>query len=353
MADGPDDPKQKADKAWRWCERQWDRAPSPSQMVEAAVTASIEAALAEALAPVLERVARLEELAQFPTLMAENDALLQKMADAPCATCGGARWVCDVSVDGASYHRSPCPECSKPAAGPEGTLQHNPGLGSVTMSTEQAAALLKSSKPAEPEGEVACTRHGQHRCPTCAAGMAEETPAALQGGPRAPERIRLQFRGGTPFIGGTLQPALNVSDAEYVRADLLEAATVLATTRYQAIQTLEADRQHLTNALRASTDKLASAERRIVDCRHEAMLEVLHEAENPSQTPIEHMITHDVVVARAEGREAGIREAAEVARAMRDADTGPSEYAQGARQGLQLAGRRILALLAKKPEVGT
>ena len=82
MADGPDDPKQKADKAWRWCERQWDRAPSPSQMVEAAVTASIEAALVEALAPVLERVARLEELAQFPTLMAENDALLQKMAAA-------------------------------------------------------------------------------------------------------------------------------------------------------------------------------------------------------------------------------------------------------------------------------
>ena len=75
MADGPDDPKQKADKAWRWCERQWDRAPSPSQMVEAAVTASIEAALVEALAPVLERVARLEELAQFPTL-------LQKMAAA-------------------------------------------------------------------------------------------------------------------------------------------------------------------------------------------------------------------------------------------------------------------------------
>ena len=266
MADGPDDPKQKADKAWRWCERQWDRAPSPSQMVEAAVTASIAAAieksdcdmidyvaasidahaadtrpLAEALAPVLERVARLEELAQFPTLMAENDALLQKMAAAPCATCGGARfvcgnrgwlkpcvndnckcerrrchdcskpavpmcekcgqkmvlrfwdrpggppgngfacpdcsfahgraegreagireaaehikqhgwtvahnrvlallapcaicngarWVCDVSVDGASYHRKPCPECSKPSA--------------------------------SPEGEIVCTRHGQHR----------------------------------------------------------------------------------------------------------------------------------------------------------------------------------------------
>ena len=155
MADGPDDPKQKADKAWRWCERQWDRAPSPSQMVEAAVTASIEAALVEALAPVLERVARLEELAQFPTLMAENDALLQKMAAAPCATCGGARWVCDVSVDGASYHRKPCPDCSKPAAGPE--------------------------------GEAACTRHGQYRCPACAAGMVEEaqppSPAESKGKP--------------------------------------------------------------------------------------------------------------------------------------------------------------------------
>lgn len=348
MADGPDDPKQKADKAWRWCERQWDRAPSPSQMVEAAVSASIAAALVEALAPVLERVARLEELAQFPKLLAENDALLQKMAD----------------------------------ASPEGTLQHNPGLGSVTMSTEQAAALLKSSKPAEPEGEIACTRHGQHRCPTCAAGMAEETPAAPQGGPRAPERIRLQFRGGTPFIGGTLQPALNVSDAEYVRADVHAKACIDSRRLGEEYVRLLDERGDFTEGsrpwrcekeLEKARAALAAAERRIVDCRHEAMLEVLHEAENPSQTPIgspgsimsrardiglkakkrEHMITHDVVVARAEGREAGIREAAAVARAMRDADTGPSEYAQGARQGLRLAGGRILALLDKKPEVGT
>lgn len=338
MADGPDDPKQKADKAWRWCERQWDRAPSPSQMVEAAVTASIEAALAEALAPVLERVARLEELAQFPTLMAENDALLQKMAAAPCAICNGARWVCDVSVDGASYHRKPCPDCSKPAAGPEGTLQHNPGLGSVTMSTEQAAALLKSSKPAEPEGEIACTRHGQHRCPTCAAGMAEETPAAPQSGPRAPERIRLQFRGGTPFIGGTLQPALNVSDAEYVRADLLEAATVLATTRYQAIQTLEADRQHLTNALRASTDKLASAERRIaeLEAQNAAMVRAMADV---AETERHRTDTFAI------GREAGVREAAYIPQKWQLAGVVSMSPGEAARE--------ILALLAKKPGVGT
>lgn len=319
-----DDPKQKADKAWRWCERQWDRAPSPSQMVEAAVTASIAEALdpvweeqllhVKALDGLTERVARLEAGASMLekttpilntrkppvgcqamrlaasgqllrcSLPAHSDGLHKSLEGwnwalpdasenaqppAPCATCGGARWVCDVSVDGASYHRKPCPDCSKPAASPEGTLQHNPGLGSVTMSTEQAAALLKSSKPAEPEGEIACTRHGQYRCPACAAGMAEEAPVATQGipqsSPQAPERIRLQFRGGTPFIGGTLQPALNVSDAEYVRADLLEAAEAKLDHSQRKYR---ASCRHIEELAREDEEKrarLEAAERRIAE----------------------------------------------------------------------------------------
>ena len=209
-----DDLKQKADEAWENVGR---------NDIRAAVSASIAAALAEALAPVLERVARLEyrstatatgvlpngERVQCTECSGTTNSPSQfawtcldgrwrcethSKPAAPCATCGGARWVCDVSVDGASYHRKPCPDCSKPAASPEGTLQHNPGLGSVTMSTEQAAALLKSSKPAAgPEGETACTRHGQYRCPACAAGMVEEaqppSPAESKGsGPRGESR---------------------------------------------------------------------------------------------------------------------------------------------------------------------
>ena len=107
-----DDLKQKETQAWALLRDGFNG--ESLDKCRAAVHASIAAALAEALALALERVARLEELAQFPKLLAGNDALLQKMA----------------------------------AASPEGTLQHNPGLGSVTMSTEQAAALLKSSKPA-------------------------------------------------------------------------------------------------------------------------------------------------------------------------------------------------------------
>ena len=238
---------------------------------------AVQASIAAALAPVLERVARLEELAQFPTLMAENDALLQKMADAPCATCGGARFVCSGDTGPTlgcptaecERNRRRCPDCSKPAASPEGTLQHNPGLGSVTMSTEQAAALLKSSKPAEPEGEIACTRHGQYRCPACAAGMAEEAPVATQGipqsSPQAPERIRLQFRGGTPFIGGTLQPALNVSDAEYVRADLLASAEAKLDHSQRKYR---ASCRHIEELAREGEEKrarLEAAERRIAE----------------------------------------------------------------------------------------
>lgn len=123
---------------------------------------------------------------------------------------------------------------------------------------------------------------------------------------------------------------------EYVRADLLEAAEA-ETEAYRI-------REELHVAELEQTDKLASAERRIAEL--EKADEVLDEAKAQTMGLM-------LDKARAEGREAGIREAAEVARAMRDADTGPSEYAQGARQGLQLAGRRILALLAKKPEVGT
>ena len=90
-----------------------------------------------------------EDIKQHGWTVAHNRVLALL---APCAICNGARWVCDVSVDGASSRRKPCPACSKPAASPEGTLQHNPGLGSVTMSTEQAAALLQPPSPAESKG---------------------------------------------------------------------------------------------------------------------------------------------------------------------------------------------------------
>ena len=110
MADGPDDPKQKADKAWAECRVHLDGSVPP---IRAAVHASIEAALA----PVLERVARLEK---------ENAPMtVEALADA-------------------------------------------------------VQAVLATLKQREADG------------------------------PRTSERIRLQFRGGTPFIGGTLQPALEM-----------------------------------------------------------------------------------------------------------------------------------------------
>ena len=462
MADGPDDPKQKADKAWRWCERQWDRAPSPSQMVEAAVTASIAAALAEALAPVLERVARLEELAQFPTLMAENDALLQKMADAPCAICNGARWVCDVSVDGASYHRSACPECSAPktekctatrraASGilmnctraphddvllhlsvegslwapeqvapktEEGTLQHNPGLGSVTMSTELGAkwmceAIVSKYAPDEREFVHAFARKWEDTAfwrpktapfepleppaprmavgpdaqptepgkppaaPRMAVGpdaqptepgkppAAPATQGIPQRGPQAPERVTLK----RSWSVNLWQSTNDGFGTEYVRADLLEAAEAKLDHSQRKYR---ASCRHIEELAREDEEKCArleAAERRIVDCRHEAMLGVLHEAENPSQTPIgspgsimsrardiglkakkrEHMITHDVVVARAEGREAGIREA------LTHLTTEHGQWRSDSREAVIVdqCVRCVNTLLAKKPEVGT
>ena len=74
------DLKQKEEQAWALLRDGFNG--ESLDKYRAAVSASIDAALAEALAQVLERVARLEELAQFPTLLAENDALLQKMAAA-------------------------------------------------------------------------------------------------------------------------------------------------------------------------------------------------------------------------------------------------------------------------------
>ena len=53
---------------------------------------------------------------------------------------------------------------------------------------EQRMLGPECSKPAAgPEGETACTRHGQYRCPACAAGMVEEpqppSPAESKGKP--------------------------------------------------------------------------------------------------------------------------------------------------------------------------
>lgn len=134
------------------------------------------AALAEALAPVLERVARLEErgaigvapairelVEQLGPTLADDEGTINnqphlKLRDlthpeekamrdaywsvpkppAPCATCGNARFVCDASIanherarkEGRPFapgctvqnhaNRRACPDCSKPAASPGG-----------------------------------------------------------------------------------------------------------------------------------------------------------------------------------------------------------------------------------------
>ena len=315
------DLKQKETEAWENVGRNDIRAATQASIAAALeksdcdmidyVAASIDAhaadtrPLAEALAPVLERVARLEELAQFPTLMAENDALLQEMADAPCATCNGARWVCDISVSGASYHRSPCPKCSKPAAGPEGTLQHNPGLGSVTMSTEQAAALLKSSKPAaSPEASA---------------------PAATQGipqsGPQAPKRVWIR-RGNSSGLEWALIwdeaiGPLQKDHTEYVRADLLASAEAKLDHSQRKYR---ASCRHIEELAREDEEKrarLEAAERRIAELE-KSRLDALS-------------------VGHATGREAGIREAA----------------AEMERRGRTSSRDAVLDILAKKPEVGT
>ena len=121
------------------------------------------------------------------------------------------------------------------------------------------------------EGETACTRHGQYRCPACAAGMVEEAPATTQGipqsGPQAPERVWIR-RG-------------NSSGLEW------------ALIWYEAIGPLQKD---YTEYVRA--DLLASAERRIAE------------------------LVHSIAFLKAEGerrgREAGIREAAKEAAPYRD-----------------------------------
>ena len=106
-----DDLKQKADEAWEnlkttqtnWVDKQ------DIQLTRSAVSASIAAALAESLAPVLERVGKLEHQAasEFEQVTDICNNLVDRIITlegynvappkppAPCATCGGARFVCD------------------------------------------------------------------------------------------------------------------------------------------------------------------------------------------------------------------------------------------------------------------
>lgn len=122
--------------------------------------------------------------------------------------------------------------------------------------------------------------------------------------------------GGNPSVPG---------HTEYVRADLLEAAEA-ETEAYRI-------REELHVAELEQTDKLASAERRIAE------------------------LVHSIAFIKAEGerrgREAGIREAAEVC--MRYAEHVSREawleMTPAAKRGLEYVATRILALLAKKPEV--
>ena len=461
MADGPDDPKQKADKAWRWCERQWDRAPSPSQMVEAAVTASIEAALeksdcdmidyvaasidahaadtrpmakalVEALAPVLERVARLEELAQFPKLLAENDALLQKMAAAGpegeaactrhgqyrCPACaagmveeaqppspaeskGSGQWRAGRSIGRTLYIGDKCigmvdtpelaaaiveamnapsrsasdpasPDCGNPRRCEHAKAEHAIGHGCTARLPDgsececgwyppapAATQDIPQSVPQAPERCAGCGMYPDEIDPKkeCEAGgtlghhmiAVDELGRALPSvAAQAPERIEIFMSQSLGWqisrVGGGIA---------YVRADVHAKACIDSRRLGEEHVRLLDERGDFTEGsrpwrcekeLEKARTALASAERRIAE---------LEGTNAAIQVDLADFTNAAFANGRAEGREAGIREAAEVARAMRDADTGPSEYAQGARQGLQLAGRRILALLAKKPEVGT
>ena len=176
-------------------------------------------------------------------------------------------------------------------------MQHNPGLGSIPMTPEQFKSFMESSVAP----------------PT--------TQGVPQSGPQAPE---------CPFDTTWLYWCPTYSGVHYIGTHAGE----YNGTRTHPVQVI---RYALFEIQKVYTDeakaKLSAAERRIAELEGEVTAR-----------------GDAIIRIRAEGREAGIREAAEVARAMRDADTGPSEYAQGARQGLQLAGRRILALLAKKPE---
>ena len=134
-----DDLKAKADAAWAMLRNGFNG--ESLERYRAAVEASIavatheylfrattvaESTIAAALSPVLERVGRLEKWVQDDMVSAAH--VREPKPPAPCDTCGGARFVCDSGKAswGKSWpcmnedhvvaeNRRPCPECSESA----------------------------------------------------------------------------------------------------------------------------------------------------------------------------------------------------------------------------------------------
>jgi hypothetical protein len=233
-----DDLKQRADAAWAMLNNGFN-----GEVLDD-YRAAVEASIAAALAPVVERVARLEKhdarmwpehvrqpppasdpRCTCPTIMFSDasrhfkecpmravyptPATQPPPAEAKCAECGGIGFVCDPETDtGINYHRvpdsihgckidgdgtvlakcvanrRPCPSCTKQ----EAKLVNNPGLNSVTVTREQAEQMEIAAEPT----------------------------------PRAPERIvRFQCRHGHLWEH---EPSDLVGRYEYVLASLLTAA---------------------------------------------------------------------------------------------------------------------------------
>lgn len=322
------DLKQKETEAWENVGR---------NDIRAAVSASIAAALAEALA--LERVARLEYRST--------------------ATATG------VLPNG---ERVQCTECS----------------GTTNSPSQFAWTCL--------DGRWRCETHSKPPAPCAASGdkpgeTGAISPAATQGipqsGPQAPERVTLK----RSWSVNLWQSTNDGFGTEYVRADVHAKACIDSRRLGEEHVRLLDERGDFTEGsrpwrcekeLEKARTALASAERRIAELEAQLGLS-LTGAEVPSPVPSNASMAamaHDedapfpeTVVhgkldgrmrkyipvdgtelqgqldkARAEGREAGIREAAEAF----DADL----HAKGF-QGRDYYRAFFKALLAKKPEVGT
>jgi hypothetical protein len=286
----PDDLKQRADAAWEWCEKQWGKAPMPADLIRAAVEASIAAALA----PLVERVARLEAGHEVPWNVQPPPA------EAKCAECGGIGFVCDPETDtGINFHRvpdsihgckidgdgtvlakcaanrRPCPACSKPEP-----------IKAAPVDDWDAMAMNSCGGLGTPESRRAtCMQHdAPYPCVQCG-DLAAPAPSAQ----KAPERVWIRSGGSArewALIFDTTIGPLQKDHAEYVRGDLLTAANAALTKVNARVEELE----KRPEVKRVGDD-----------------IEIYS-----GDPPHAHLYspTSMVTDARAEGRAAGIREAA-------------------------------------------
>ena len=326
-----DDLKQKADKAWFW-EYPWignDTLGKLRAAVEASIAAALrefyrneiepvktsignmqpgsemfQKAIAAALSPVLERVERLEDRTPLP--FDDEDVRLAgpKPAAASCATCGGARFVCDSGKAswGKSWpcmnedhvvaeNRRPCPECSAPPPATQGVPQSSP-------QAPERVTLCRMWLAHDPSDDV---YEGWGDSGDDSFGFAFVRADLLSAAERRIEQLEVQLAGcGVAALGWSKDDPAKPGDYGY-------------SASYGDVLTL---REKFTSAERriAELEKNqdAFAEGAFVNGRAEGMAE---SAARIAELEKELLVgPHNASVRGfAEGREAGVRAAAEVA----------------------------------------